>query len=406
MPAILPGLLVGLHYAVQILRPRWGYGSDTGGRRTPWIIGGMAVLALGGAGAAAATALMASAAVPGIVAAAVAYFAIGLGAGAAGTSLLALLAKEAGSRAPVAGPIVWVMMIFGFALSAGLSSRFLDPFSASRLMAVGAVVSAIGFSIAVLAVWGMESPQGSSENEAVAAAQKTPFFQALREVWQEQQTRRLSIFIFISMLAFSGQELLLEPLGGTVFQLTPGQTAQLSGLIHGGAFLGMLAGLAAAAFAARGGTRTLGPVIAAGCAGSSLGLLSIVYGGLYGPEWPLRISVGALGFANGVYAIASVAVMMALAGAAKGTSAGTHLGVWGAAQGIASGLGGLIGTLSADAVRLITGSPNVAYLSVFTAEAALFLYAAWLAIGIGKLPRQTEARFQTLGTAPATATAP
>ena len=30
------------------LRPRWGYGSDRGGRGTPWIVGGMAVLALGG----------------------------------------------------------------------------------------------------------------------------------------------------------------------------------------------------------------------------------------------------------------------------------------------------------------------------------------------------------------------
>ena len=43
---------------VQILRPRLGYGSDVGGRRTPWIIGGMAVLALGGVGAAVATAWM------------------------------------------------------------------------------------------------------------------------------------------------------------------------------------------------------------------------------------------------------------------------------------------------------------------------------------------------------------
>ena len=135
LPAVLPGFLVGIHYAVQILRPRWGYGSDTGGRRTPWIIGGMAVLALGGAGAAAATVLMATATGPGIFAALIAYLAIGLGVGAAGTSLLALLAKEACPRAPVAGPIVWIMMILGFAVSAGLAGRFLDPFSTSRLMA-------------------------------------------------------------------------------------------------------------------------------------------------------------------------------------------------------------------------------------------------------------------------------
>jgi BCD family chlorophyll transporter-like MFS transporter len=48
LPALVPGLLVGLHHAVQMTRPRMGFGSDMGGRRTPWIAGGMAVLALGG----------------------------------------------------------------------------------------------------------------------------------------------------------------------------------------------------------------------------------------------------------------------------------------------------------------------------------------------------------------------
>lgn len=47
-PALLPGFLVALHYLVQIARPRMGYGSDIGQRRTPWIIGGMVVLASGG----------------------------------------------------------------------------------------------------------------------------------------------------------------------------------------------------------------------------------------------------------------------------------------------------------------------------------------------------------------------
>ena len=60
LPAVIPGLLVASHYAIQILRPAWGYGSDVGGRRTPWIIGGMAALALGGIGAALGTALAAS----------------------------------------------------------------------------------------------------------------------------------------------------------------------------------------------------------------------------------------------------------------------------------------------------------------------------------------------------------
>jgi hypothetical protein len=45
------GLLVALHYGIQITRPQWGYKSDTGGHRTRWIIGGMAILALGGCSA-------------------------------------------------------------------------------------------------------------------------------------------------------------------------------------------------------------------------------------------------------------------------------------------------------------------------------------------------------------------
>jgi BCD family chlorophyll transporter-like MFS transporter len=78
LPATLPGILVGLHYALQMLRPRMGYGSDMGGRRTPWIIGGMAVLALGGILAAAATALMAESLWAGIALAVLAFFIAGL----------------------------------------------------------------------------------------------------------------------------------------------------------------------------------------------------------------------------------------------------------------------------------------------------------------------------------------
>ena len=94
LPAVVPGLLVALHYAAQVLRPRMGYGSDIGRRRTPWIVGGMAALALGGIAAAAATAWMATRPVAGIACAVLAYALIGVGVGAAGTSLLVLLAQR------------------------------------------------------------------------------------------------------------------------------------------------------------------------------------------------------------------------------------------------------------------------------------------------------------------------
>jgi branched-chain amino acid transport system permease protein len=55
-PALLPGALVAWHYAVQMVRPRMGYGADKGQRSTPWMMGGMLVLGLGGVMAALAAA--------------------------------------------------------------------------------------------------------------------------------------------------------------------------------------------------------------------------------------------------------------------------------------------------------------------------------------------------------------
>jgi len=79
MPAMLPGALVAVHYALQAFRPAWGHGSDLGARRTPWIIGGMAVLATGGLLAAVATAWMTTHPLIGIALAVVAFCLIGFG---------------------------------------------------------------------------------------------------------------------------------------------------------------------------------------------------------------------------------------------------------------------------------------------------------------------------------------
>ncbi|MCU0910034.1 MAG: PucC family protein, partial [Rhodobacteraceae bacterium] len=92
LPAMLPGALVALHYGIQITRPNWGFLSDTGGHRTRWIVGGMAVLAAGAGLAAVAVTIIPETFWPAMVLSALAYAMIGLGAGASGTSLLALLA--------------------------------------------------------------------------------------------------------------------------------------------------------------------------------------------------------------------------------------------------------------------------------------------------------------------------
>ena len=115
--AALPAGLVAFHYAVQLSRPKWGHGSDSGWRRTPWIIGGMAVLALGGVLATQATIMLADRHDLALGLSVLAYAMIGGGVGAAGTSLLALLAtRTAPARRPAAASLTWIMMILGIVI--------------------------------------------------------------------------------------------------------------------------------------------------------------------------------------------------------------------------------------------------------------------------------------------------
>lgn len=376
LPALLPGLLLALHYVVQISRPRMGHGSDLGGRRTPWIIGGMVTLAAGGWLAALATVWMGSSPAAGIALALLSYTLIGLGVAASGTSLLVLLAKRVmPERRAAAATTVWIMMIAGFVVTAGVAGSLLDPFSPGRLLWVAGGVAVSAVVLTVLALIGLEGPaQPAAEAQAPVA-----FKQALADAWEEPRARRFTVFVFVSMLAFSMQDLILEPFAGLVFGLTPGATTQLSGTQHGGALVGML--LAAAA-GSRWAGRQWGSLRAWtvwGCVASALALGGLVCAGLVGPTWPLRANVFALGLATGAFSIAAIGSMMGLAGAGRAGQEGVRMGLWGAAQAMAFALGGVLGTAASDLTRWLLADAGLAYSLVFLLDAGLFFWAARLA---------------------------
>ncbi len=379
LPAILPGALVAFHYALQFLRPRWGYGSDVGGRRTPWIMGGVATLAIGGTGAAVATALMAESLTAGLVLATVSFALIGIGVGAAGTSLLAFLANRvAEDRRGAAATIVWLMMIAGFVVTTIVAGHFLDPFSLSRLVAITAAVSALAVLVTALALWNIEEPAASVAKDSKAVARPS-FREALAEVWNEARARRFTIFVFVSMLAYSMQDLILEPFAGIMFGLTPGETTKLAGVQHGGVFSGMaLVALTGSAGLGLGSLRTW---TIGGCLASAVALLGLAAAGTGSPDFPLRATVFALGLANGAFAVAAIGSMMQLAGSGAKSREGVRMGLWGAAQAVAFGMGGFLGALGADVLRQVVETPVTAYTTVFLVEALLFLVAARLAAG-------------------------
>lgn len=385
LPAMLPGALVGLHYGVQIMRPRFGHGSDLGGSRTPWIVGGMAVLAAGGISASVATAWMASNMIFGMLLAVIAFALVGLGVGASGTTLLALLAKlvEARRRA-AAATAVWLMMIAGFVITATTAGHFLDPFSPARLVAVTSAVCLAAVALTLLAVHGIERTDvgfgpGSESKEGET---RSGFREALSQVWSEPATRRFAVFVFVSMLAYSAQDLILEPFAGIVFGLTPGESTQLSGVHSSGLLAGMLT---VALLGSRFGGRSIGSLrfwMIAGCLASSATLVMLAAASVSGPPWPLNPSVFALGFANGAFAVGAIGSMMGMAGRGRAAREGTRMGLWGAAQAIAFGLGGFMGTATVDFTRMLTGSPVLAFATVFSMQATLFVTAAILGMGI------------------------
>lgn len=383
LAAVVPGALVGLHYGVQMSRPLFGHGSDVGADRTRWIIGGLALLALAGTGAAATTFLFEESFSAGIAAAMLCFALIGLGVGACGTSLLALLAsRTAPARRPAAATIVWMMMIAGIVVTAISSSAFLDPYSHGRLVAVTAIAGAIALLLASYAVWRIEREAAPLADEA-AAAPPAPFRESFAETWADGEARLFTIFVFVSMLAYSTQDLILEPFGGLLFGMTPGETTALSGVQHSGVFLGMALVGVVGSLLARGCAWVVRGFIILGCVGSGLALAGLALAASVGPDWPIKVNIFALGFANGAFAVAAIGAMMTLAGVDGKRREGVRMGLWGAAQAIAFGLGGVLGTIALDISRLLSGDVAFSFAFVFSAEAAMFLVAAALATRIG-----------------------
>jgi BCD family chlorophyll transporter-like MFS transporter len=380
LPAALPAGLVAWHYAVQLSRPVWGHGSDRGARRTPWIVLGMATLALGAMTAIGALNQLAGHSPWGLPLAIVAFSMIGAGVGAAGTSLLALLAtRVAPARRAAAASITWIMMILGIVITAGIAGALIEPFSLPRLTRVVCAIAASAFAIAMLGVWGIEAAAPASAAEA-PRPDRPGFAEALRQMMADADARRFTVFVFLSMSAYAMQELILEPFAGLLFGYSPGQSTQLGGVQHAGVLGGMiLVGVGGSVI----GKRTVESMrlwIVGGCAGSALMLAGLIAAARFGPGWPLAANIAALGLANGVFAVAAIGAMMGLAGADGGNREGIRMGVWGAAQAIAFALGGLAGAVGLDLGRALIGSTPTTFMIVFAIQAMLFLVSATLAL--------------------------
>jgi len=236
------------------------------------------------------------------------------------------------------------------------------------------IVSSCALALTASALLGIEAPGGGGAARGAPPHSGLSFSASLRAAWREPQIRNFTLFVLISMLAYSAQELLFEPFAGLVFGLTVGASARLSGLWHAS----VLGGMIAVGLVCRGRWHdaALRFCTVAGCGASAAAIAGLSFASFVGPGWPLAASVIVLGVSNGVFAVAALGSMMMLAHRGGPESAGLRMGLWGAAQAVGFAFGGLIATALLDASRHWFGSVGKAFSAVFAIEALLFLTAA------------------------------
>jgi BCD family chlorophyll transporter-like MFS transporter len=234
--------------------------------------------------------------------------------------------------------------------------------------------------LTLIGIWNIEEGVAPGADRSVdALPPKSNFRAELVEILAEPQARRFAIFIFVSMLAYSSQDLILEPFAGAVFGMTPGATTKLAGFQHTGTLIGMTLVPLFNYLLPAWRTRTT-PWIVGACTASAFALFNIALAASVGPPWPLRASILVMGITNGVYAIVAIGAMMNLVGAGHRNREGTRMGIWGASQAVAYGTGGFLGTFASDATQHLLSSVSLSYALVFATEAGLYLFAASLAI--------------------------
>ena len=373
VPASLVAVMVAMPLVFAPFRALIGYRSDKhvsaiGWRRVPYIwmgslvqFGGLAImpfalLVLAGAGQ--------SASAPawvGQVAAALAFLLVGAGLHITQTVGLALATDLAPVEDhPKVVGLMYVMLLAGMVFSALLFGYLLRDFSPGALIQVIQGAAVFTLVLNVVAVWKQESIAAPR----VAVQTDQDFAQAWSRFTDGENAKRRLIAVGLGTMAFTMEDVLLEPFGGEILNLTVGVTTALTATLA-------LGGLAGFAWASRVLSQGFDPFRMA-IWGTFIGIpafLLVIGSALTGAVWMFVFGTLLIGFGAGIFGHGTLTATMNLA---PKDQAGLALGAWGAVQataaGVAVALGGIMRDLVAHATNSVTG-----YLSVYALEVVLLL---------------------------------
>ena len=378
VPASLVGTMISLPLLFAPFRAVIGFKSDThesilGWKRVPFIFrgtmiqfGGLAIMPFallvlsGGGNAAAAPAWI------GPLAAAVAFLLVGAGLHTTQTVGLALATDlaTAESRPKVVG-LMYVMLLFGTIASALIFGALLADFTPGRLIQVvqGSAVAVIFLN--AVALWKQEARNRAPVQDA---PQRQPTFQ---DAWDsyiqgDRAMRRLAGVGFGTM-AFSMQDVLLEPYGGAVLHLSVADTTKLTATLALGGLFGF--GLASRVL-----SRGADPLRMAnyGALAGIPAFAAVILAAPTGSPLLFAIGISLIGFGAGLFGHGTLTATMNLA---PSNQTGLALGAWGAVQataaGVAIALGGIIRDLAASVAPQNAYGAAASYNAVYGLEIVL-----------------------------------
>jgi BCD family chlorophyll transporter-like MFS transporter len=387
LPAWLVAVMISLPLVFAPFRLIMGHRSDShrsvlGWRRVPYIwfgtlaqFGGLAIMPF------ALILLSGDSHGPPIVgqaAAALAFLAAGAGLHMTQTAGLALATDLAPpATRPKVVALLCMMLIVGTLASAVGFGLLLKPFSELRLIQVVQGAGALTMVLNGIALWKQEPRNRNRMAEPAGPS----FAQSWRAYAATGNATRRLLAIGMGTVAFSMQDVLLEPYGGKVLRLSVSATTTLTALLAVGGAGGL--GLAAHALA-----KGADPYRVAGY-GALAGLAAFGLVMLAGPTASPALfasGVALVGFGAGLFAHGTLTASMNMA---REGGAGLALGAWGSVQALAAGLAIAGGGVMSDSVAALARSgalgsvlrgPAVGYSAVYATEIVL-LFATLATIG-------------------------
>ena len=368
-------LLMSIHYFVSPIRTVVGHHSDVrrskGFWRTPYIVLG-AMLTYGGLSTAPFSLILfdADSVTQGPIVYVVAFIIFllyGVGVNIVETTYLAMVSDntEPEERGKILA-ILWLMLVIGTVAGSLFIGFTLIDYS------LGALISAMQLSAFIFVVCMVLSlirqeklrPDGRLVREIGHVARQS-LGESLKIVWNTPALRSMFVVFFIATLGFGTHDVLLEPYGADILDMSVTATTLLTALWG----VAMIIAVITAGWWlwTRGQS---GRLLISGALVGMMGFLTVTYAGAIESTLLFQVGVAGIGFGRGLFIVGSIATVMSLAD--RGHT-GLFMGIWGVVQSLAQGFGTIGGGVARDAIGNATGNVLWGYVSVYAA-ASVFLF--------------------------------